>query len=127
MAAPLIPALTDHELEAILAAGKAVGAQPASCIMLRLPREVAGLFRDWVADHFPDRAARIMDRVRELHGGQDDDPAFGITMTGQGEWARLMRMRFVLACRKPGAARGVTATAGRSLCGPRSTHATPSV
>ena len=104
MASPLIPALTDHEVESILAAGKAAGAQAASSIMLRLPREVAGLFRDWAEAHFPDRAARIMGRVRELHGGQDYDPAFGTRMTGQGEWARLMKARFTLACRRLGLA-----------------------
>jgi len=102
MASPMIPALTDHELEAILAAAAAAGARAASSITLRLPREVAGLFRDWVAAQFPDRAARIMGRVRELHGGKDYDPEFGVRMTGQGEWARLMQARFALACRRLG-------------------------
>jgi len=103
-ASPMIPALTDHELEAILAAGAAAGARAASSITLRLPREVAGLFRDWVQAAFPDRAARIMGRVRELHGGKDYHSDFGLRMTGQGEWARLMQARFVLACRRSGLA-----------------------
>ena len=102
MVSPVVPALTDHELEAILAAAAEAGAVAASSIVLRLPREVAGLFRDWVAEAFPDRAARIMNRVRELHGGQDYDPAFGTRMTGQGEWARLLRQRFDLAARRLG-------------------------
>ncbi|SHE56506.1 DNA repair photolyase [Loktanella atrilutea] len=102
MVSPVVPALTDHELEAILAAGAEAGAVAASSIVLRLPREVAGLFRDWVAEAYPDRAARIMGRVRELHGGMDYDPAFGTRMTGQGEWARLLRQRFDLAARRLG-------------------------
>jgi DNA repair photolyase len=102
MVSPVVPALTDHEMEAILAAAAAAGAVAASSIVLRLPREVAGLFRDWVEETFPDRAARIMGRVRELHGGQDYDPAFGTRMTGQGEWARLLRQRFDLATRRLG-------------------------
>jgi DNA repair photolyase len=84
MASPLIPALTDHELELILSAGKAAGAMAASMIPLRLPREVADLFRNWLAECFPDRAARVMNRVREMHGGRDYDPDFGKRMTGQG-------------------------------------------
>lgn len=100
MVSPIIPALTDHELEAILQAAAQAGAVAASSIVLRLPREVAGLFRDWVETHFPDRATRIMGRVRELHGGKDYDPQFGIRMTGQGEWAAMMRQRFKIAARR---------------------------
>ncbi|EAR50660.1 Radical SAM domain protein [Oceanicola granulosus HTCC2516] len=102
MASPVVPALTDHELEAILEAGAAAGAVAASAIVLRLPREVAGLFRDWVAEAYPDRAARIMNRVRELHGGRDYDPAFGRRMTGQGPWADLIRARYEVARRRFG-------------------------
>ncbi len=102
---PVIPALTDHELEAILQAGAAAGATAASSITLRLPREVAGLFREWVEQAFPDRAARIIGRIRELHGGQDYDPAFGKRMTGEGVWAALHQQRFELACRRLGLAR----------------------
>ncbi|WP_439156223.1 PA0069 family radical SAM protein [Yoonia sp.] len=102
MVSPVVPALTDHELEAILAAASDVGAVAASAIALRLPREVAGLFRDWLADCYPDRAARVMGRVRELHGGRDYDSEFGRRMTGQGEWASLIHQRFRLATRKLG-------------------------
>ncbi|WP_386681773.1 PA0069 family radical SAM protein [Loktanella sp. R86503] len=102
MVSPVVPALTDHELEAILQAAAQAGAVAASSIVLRLPREVSGLFRDWLQEVFPDRAARIMGRVRELHGGLDYDPAFGTRMSGQGEWARLLRQRFVIATRRLG-------------------------
>ena len=102
MVSPVVPALTDHELEAILEQAAEAGAIAASSIVLRLPREVADLFREWVEEAFPDRAKRIMGRVRELHGGKEYDPAFGTRMRGQGEWARLMRMRFQAACRRLG-------------------------
>lgn len=102
MVSPVVPALTDHELEAILAAAKDAGAIAASSTILRLPREVAGLFRDWLATHYPDRAERVMGRVRALHGGKDYDPNFGTRMVGQGEWAAMMQQRFKLATRKLG-------------------------
>ncbi|KQI73223.1 DNA repair photolyase [Loktanella sp. 5RATIMAR09] len=102
MVSPVVPALTDHELEAILEAAKEAGAVAASSIVLRLPREVATLFRDWLTIHYPDRAARIMGRVRELHGGRDYDPDFGKRMVGQGPWAAMMQQRFKLAARKLG-------------------------
>ena len=102
MASPMVPALTDHELEAILAAAKDAGAVAASWIMLRLPLEVAPLFREWLERHFPDRAARVMGRVRELHGGRDYDPEWGRRMTGQGAFADLMRHRFAVAVKRLG-------------------------
>lgn len=100
MVSPVVPALTDHELEAILMACHQAGAVAASSIVLRLPREVATLFRGWVEETYPDRAARIMGRVRELHGGKDYDPNFGTRMTGQGQWAMMMQQRFKLVTRK---------------------------
>lgn len=105
MASPVIPALTDHELEGILAAGAAAGAKYASYITLRLPQEVAPLFSEWLIEAFPMRAERIMGRVRETHGGKDYDPDFGKRMTGQGRWAELLKQRFQLACRKHGLSR----------------------
>ena len=83
-------------------AGAEAGAQAASMTVLRLPREVAGVFREWLEERFPDRAARVMSRVRELHGGRDYDPEWGTRMTGQGEWARLLAARFDLAKRRLG-------------------------
>ncbi len=102
MVSPVVPALTDHELEAILHAAHDAGAVAASSIVLRLPLEVAPLFRDWVTETYPDRAARIMARVQELHGGKDYDPEFGTRMRGQGKWAELIAQRFKLATRKLG-------------------------
>ncbi len=101
-ASPMIPALTDHELEGILGAAAEAGATLASAIPLRLPLEVAPLFRDWLAAHVPDRAARVMGRVRELHGGRDYDPDWHVRMSGQGAWADLLRRRFEVACRRLG-------------------------
>ncbi len=97
MVAPVIPGLTDHEIEALLAAAQGAGATAASYIALRLPREVSELFQQWLAQHVPDRAAKVMARVRELHGGQDYDPAFGIRMRGEGLWADLIARRFRVA------------------------------
>ncbi|NNE88512.1 MAG: PA0069 family radical SAM protein [Silicimonas sp.] len=104
MASPVVPALTDHELEAILERGAEAGAIAASWIMLRLPREVAPLFRDWAETHFPDRAARIMGRVRDLHGGQDYDPEWGKRLTGEGHFAQLIAQRFAIATKRLGLA-----------------------
>ena len=104
---PLIPALTDHELEAVMEAGRDAGARAANCIPLRLPLEVAGLFRDWLETAVPDRAARVMGRVRELHGGRDYDPEFGTRMRGQGHWAELIHRRADLARKRLGLSEGL--------------------
>jgi DNA repair photolyase len=106
---PLIPALTDHELEAVMEAGRDAGAEAANSIPLRLPLEVAELFRDWLQATVPDRAARVMGRVRELHGGRDYDPEFGTRMHGQGLWADLIHRRADLARRRLGLAEGLPA------------------
>ena len=102
MVAPVVPGLTDHEIEPILQAARDAGAIAASFIALRLPREVSGLFQEWLALHVPDRAAKVMARVRELHGGQDYDPAFGKRMRGEGMWADLMARRFNVAVARLG-------------------------
>ncbi len=102
MVSPVVPALTDHELEAILTAAHEAGAVAASSIVLRLPREVSPLFQEWLAAYYPDRASRIMGRVRELHGGRDYDPNFGKRMVGQGQWAAMIQQRFKLTTRKLG-------------------------
>jgi DNA repair photolyase len=104
---PLIPALTDHELESVLQAAADAGATHATSIPLRLPLEVATLFRDWIEATFPDRAARVMGRVRELHGGRDYDPQFGVRMTGQGLWADLIKRRLHVARTRLGLTRGL--------------------
>jgi DNA repair photolyase len=99
---PIIPAVTDHELEAILAAGAAAGAQTASYIPVRLPHEVAPLFRDWLDAHLPERAGKVMHQIQALRGGRDNDPAFTSRMRGTGIWAELIRTRFARACRAHG-------------------------
>jgi DNA repair photolyase len=102
MVAPVVPGLTDSELETILAAAKAAGAVAASWIMLRLPGEVAPLFRDWLARAVPDRAEKVMSRVRDVHGGRDYDPAWFRRMRGQGQWASLTDRRFQVAVARLG-------------------------
>lgn len=102
MVSPVVPALTDHELEKILERAAEAGAVAASWIMLRLPLEVAPLFREWLEATFPDRAKRVMGRVRELHGGKDYDPDWGKRMTGSGAFAELVAHRFAIATRRLG-------------------------
>lgn len=102
MVAPVIPGLTDHELEAILAQAKAAGAVAASWIMLRLPLEVAPLMRDWLAEKQPGRAAKVMARIREVRGGRDYDPDWGKRMRGEGPWAELIAQRFAKAVARLG-------------------------
>lgn len=104
--APVIPALNDHEIERLVAAGAEAGAHCAGYIVLRLPLEVAPLFREWLERAFPDRAARVMARVRELHGGRDYDPAWGKRMKGEGVLARLIGRRVEAARRRNGLDRG---------------------
>ncbi len=102
MVSPVVPGLTDHELEAILEAAAKEGASAASWIMLRLPREVSLLFQEWLSENFPDRAKRVMARVRECHGGQDYDPDWGRRLSGQGLYAELIRDRFDMAIKRIG-------------------------
>jgi DNA repair photolyase len=98
--APVIPQITDHELEAIVEAAAEAGARGATFIPVRLPLEVAPLFRAWLDEHYPDRAAKVMATIQSLRGGRDNDPNFHTRMRGQGPWAELIRTRFVIACRK---------------------------
>ncbi|HEX6997604.1 MAG TPA: PA0069 family radical SAM protein [Gammaproteobacteria bacterium] len=102
MVAPVIPAVTDHELERILEAAAEAGARSAGYVMLRLPYEVKALFREWLDAHHPDRARHVMSLVRSLRGGRDNDPRFGTRMRGEGPFAELVRQRFRVACRRLG-------------------------
>ena len=102
LAAPVIPVLTDPELDAILAAAKDAGAVSASYILLRLPLEVSDLFRQWLAEHYPLKAEHVMTRVRDTRGGRDYDSRFGVRMRGSGAFADMIAQRFALACRKLG-------------------------
>jgi DNA repair photolyase len=99
---PVIPFLNEPELERILEAARDAGAGSAFSIVLRLPWEVNPLFQQWLDQHVPERAARIMARVREMRGGKDNDSHFGTRMTGQGVWAQLLRQRFEKACARLG-------------------------
>lgn len=101
--APQIPFLND-DLEQVLAAAAEAGARFAFYTMLRLPWEVRTVFAEWLRTHYPQRAARVLARVRELHGGRDYDSAFGARMSGRGVWAELWRQRFAQACRRLGLA-----------------------
>jgi DNA repair photolyase len=100
LVAPVIPAINDHEIEHILAAAAQAGARTAAYVMLRLPYEVKDLFREWLAAHYPLRAAHVMSLVNDLRGGRDNDPNFGSRMRGTGPFAQLVRRRFEVACRK---------------------------
>jgi DNA repair photolyase len=100
--APIIPAITDSEIEAIAAAAAENGASSVSWIPIRLPHEVAILFRDWLEVHFPDRASKVMNHIQEMRGGKDNDPEFFTRMKGQGAWAELVRTRMRIAVKKHG-------------------------
>ena len=102
--APVIPFLTDHEIEAILEAAARAGAGWAGWSLLRLPWEVKDIFRAWLEHHVPLKAAHVMARVNEMRGGRDNDPRFGTRMTGEGLLARLVRRRVTVARRRLGLA-----------------------
>lgn len=102
---PVIPFLNEPELEKVLQAARDAGASSAFSIVLRLPWEVNPLFQQWLEQHVPERAARIMARVREMRGGKDNDARFGTRMTGQGLWAELLRQRLHKACQRLGLSR----------------------
>ncbi|BBC99797.1 MULTISPECIES: PA0069 family radical SAM protein [Sphingobium] len=99
---PIIPAITDHEIEALVARVAQAGAREVTYIPVRLPNEVAPLFRAWLEAHYPDRAGKVMAIIRELRGGRDNDPNFGTRMRGQGVWADLIRTRFLKARKRAG-------------------------
>jgi DNA repair photolyase len=102
LVAPIIPFLNDGDMESILEEAAAAGAVSAGYIVLRLPHELKELFKDWLAQHYPLRADRIMARIRDMRGGRDNDPRFGARMKGSGEYAELIRLRFERACRRVG-------------------------
>lgn len=104
MTSPVVPGLTDHELESLLAAARDAGAMAASWVMLRLPREVSPLFREWLASHCPDRAGRVMRLVREMHGGRDYAADWGRRMRGSGAHAGMIARRFDIAVKRLGLA-----------------------
>ena len=104
MVAPVIPGLTDHEVESILAAAQEAGARDAGYVMLRLPLEIKDLFREWLAEEFPDRAKRVIGLLQSMHGGQDYVATFGHRQRGSGPYADQIAQRFKLARRRLGMA-----------------------
>lgn len=102
LAAPMIPALNDAELERILRESAARGARTASYILVRLPLEVAPLFREWLAQSYPDRAARVMALIHDTRRGQDYDSRFGVRRRGEGAYAQALAARFAIALRRFG-------------------------
>ena len=103
---PVIPFITDGEMEHIVAAAADAGAHSAHFIVLRLPWELNAVFQQWLQAHFPLRAERVMNRIRDLRGGKDYDSRFGKRMTGEGIWAELFAQRFRAACARHGLNRG---------------------
>jgi DNA repair photolyase len=100
MAAPMIPALNDAELEAILGRAAAAGAQSAGYTMLKLPLEVAPLFKEWLENHVPAKAKHVMSLVRQSHNGKDYDPQWDTRMRGTGPYAEMLRIRFETATKR---------------------------
>jgi DNA repair photolyase len=102
MVAALIPALNDKTMEHVLEAAAKAGAAEAAYVIMRLPNELRDLFKEWLAEHYPQRAEHVMSIVRDMRGGKDNDPRFGTRMTGTGNYAELIEKRFDIACRRFG-------------------------
>jgi len=102
LVAPVIPMINDSEIEAILARSAEAGARTAAWILLRLPHEVAPLFREWLDRHYPERAAHVMSLIRQSREGRENDPRFGSRMRGSGPCADLIARRFTVAARRTG-------------------------
>ena len=102
MYAPVIPGLTDHELESVLEAGRRAGATSAGYVMLRLPREVDALFEAWLTEQVPERAKRVRRLIRDMRDGRNNSSLFGTRMRGAGAYADLIEQRYRLICRRLG-------------------------
>jgi DNA repair photolyase len=102
MVAPIIPVLTDFEVERILEAAAAAGAISAGYVLLRLPYELKDLFRDWLDRHEPLKANHVISRLHDMRGGRDNDPRWGLRQTGEGAFAELLQKRFAAACARLG-------------------------
>jgi DNA repair photolyase len=102
MVAALIPALNDKTLEHVLESAAAAGAKEAAYVIMRLPNELKSLFKEWLAEHYPDRAEHVISIIRQVRGGRDNDPNFGTRMSGTGKFAELIEKRFDIACRRLG-------------------------
>jgi DNA repair photolyase len=102
MVAALIPALNDKTLEHVLEEASKSGALEAAYVIMRLPNELKDLFKEWLAEHYPERAEHVISIVHQMRGGKDNDPRFGTRMTGTGNFAELIGKRFDIACRRLG-------------------------
>jgi len=102
MVAPIVPGLTDSEIEGILEAAHEAGATEAGYVLLRLPLELKDIFREWLASEFPDRASRVINLLRSMHGGKDYVAAFGERQKGRGPYADQIALRFRLALKRLG-------------------------
>lgn len=102
MASPMIPMINDMELEKILQAAKQAGALHASYVFIRLPHEVKDLFKEWLIQHFPNRAAHVMSLIRQMRGGKEYDSTFGKRMRGEGKFAEFLEKRFRICCDRIG-------------------------
>jgi DNA repair photolyase len=99
---PVVPAITDHEMEHIMERAAEAGARAAFFLPVRLPHEVAPLFRAWLETHFPERAGKVMATIQSIRGGRDNDPNYFTRFKGQGAWAELLRTRFRIAAKRYG-------------------------
>ena len=127
MVAPVVPVLTDSELEKILEAAAAAGARSAGYVLLRLPYEVKDLFREWLAVHEPLKAQHVMSRMQAMRGGRDYQSTWGVRQRGEGEYAQLLNQRFLAACRRYGLKTGErfvhnTALFKPPIAGPQQLH-----
>src|SRR5207248_2025809 len=100
MVAALIPALNDKTMEHVLEAAAAAGAAEAAYVIMRLPNELKTLFKEWLEEHYPQRAEHVISIVRQMRGGLENDPRFGTRMSGTGNFAELIEKRFDIACRR---------------------------
>src|SRR3954471_19648895 len=102
MVAALIPALNDKTMEHVLEEAAKAGAEEAAYVIMRLPHEIKDLFKEWLAEHYPERAEHVVSIIHQMRGGKDNDPRFGTRMTGTGNFAELIEKRFDIACRRFG-------------------------
>jgi DNA repair photolyase len=99
-AAPMIPAINDSELFDIIRAASENGAHTVNYIVVRLNGAIGGIFEDWVIKNFPDRANKVLNRIKSLHGGKVNDSEYGRRMRGEGEWADIIKAQYVVAMKK---------------------------
>ncbi|HEX7013237.1 MAG TPA: PA0069 family radical SAM protein [Steroidobacteraceae bacterium] len=121
MVAPVIPVLTDFEMERILEAAAEAGAKSAAYVVLRLPYELKDLFREWLEEHEPLKAKHVMSRLREMRGGKDYDSRWGHRQRGEGQYAQLLEQRFKAACARYGLNQGERFVHNRTLFRPPTT------